>query len=60
MNVYDPLESTAAAEAIARYGLWWFEDICEPLDFETLSAVGTTYEHPLAAGEALFGLSEAR
>ena len=43
-----------AADALAPLGLWWFEDICDPLDFETLAAVARRYTAPLAAGEALF------
>jgi hypothetical protein len=38
---------------------WWFEDICDPLDFETL-AVATRYAGPIAAGEALFSAAEAK
>jgi D(-)-tartrate dehydratase len=37
----------------------WFEDVCDPLDFETLSAVSRRYAAPIAAGEALFSAAEA-
>ncbi|MGH6620844.1 MAG: enolase C-terminal domain-like protein, partial [Alphaproteobacteria bacterium] len=40
--------------------LLWFEDICDPLDFETLAAVVQSYDGPIAAGEALFSAAEAR
>ena len=45
---------------LSGYGLWWFEDICDPLDFETLADVAASYPSPIAAGEALFSLPEAR
>ncbi len=60
MNSYDAKESLAAAAALAPYGLRWFEDICDPLDFETHSAVAARYDGAIAAGEALFSEAEAR
>jgi L-alanine-DL-glutamate epimerase-like enolase superfamily enzyme len=56
---YDAATAPKAAAALAPYGLWWFEDICDPLDFETLAAVAQDYNGPIAAGEALFSESEA-
>ena len=50
----------AAARALAPHDLWWLEDICYPLDFETHAAVAAAYEPPIAAGEALFSAAEAR
>ena len=60
MNAYGAEESLQAASALGPYGLWWFEDVCDPLDFETLAAVAKHYEHPVAAGEALFSEAEAK
>jgi D(-)-tartrate dehydratase len=60
MNSYSPEQSLAAAKALAPYGLGWFEDICDPLDLDTHAAVAAAYPHPLAAGEALFSLAEAK
>jgi D(-)-tartrate dehydratase len=60
MNAYGPRESLAAAAALAPYGLWWLEDISDPLDFDTLAAVAARYDGPIAAGEALFSTAEAR
>ncbi len=60
MNQYDAARSAQAADALARYGLWWFEDICNPLDFETLAAVARTYRGRIAVGEALFSEDEAK
>lgn len=59
MNRYDPESALRAAETLAPYGLHWFEDVCDPLDFETLASLGRLYEPPLAAGEALFSLADA-
>jgi L-alanine-DL-glutamate epimerase-like enolase superfamily enzyme len=59
MNAYAGAQSFAAAAALQRYGLWWFEDVCDPLDFTTLAEVAATYDGPIAAGEALFSEAEA-
>lgn len=59
MNAYDPDMSLAAATALARFGLWWFEDVCDPLDFATQARVAARYDSPIAAGEALFSAAEA-
>jgi len=60
MNAYDRAACLTAAEALAPFGLRWFEDICPPLDFETLAAAAQAYPSPIAAGEPLFSLDEAR
>jgi L-alanine-DL-glutamate epimerase-like enolase superfamily enzyme len=60
MNTYDPRAALRAAKALAPLGLWWFEDVCGPLDFETHAAVAAAYPGRLAAGEALFSSDEAR
>jgi L-alanine-DL-glutamate epimerase-like enolase superfamily enzyme len=57
---YDLAGGIAATSALAPFGLWWFEDICDPLDFATLAHVATLYEPPIAVGEALFSLAEAK
>jgi D(-)-tartrate dehydratase len=60
MNRY-PLEvGMQAAKALMPYHLRWFEDVCDPLDFETQAQVAQAYHPPLAAGEALFSLADAR
>lgn len=60
MNVYDPDAALEAARALAPLGLWWFEDICDPLDFATHARAAAAYPGPIAAGEALFSRAEAR
>ena len=57
---YNAKTGPMAAAMLAPYGLWWFEDICDPLDFETQAAVIANYQGPVAAGEALFSLAEAK
>ena len=60
MNVYHGETCRAAASALAPLKLWWFEDVCDPHDFDTQSAVASLYQGPLGAGEALFSVGEAR
>ena len=60
MNSYGEGEAEKAACALSRFDLWWFEDICDPHDFVTHSAVTAIYESPVAAGEAIFSTAEAR
>lgn len=59
MNSYDADTALTAAKALARLEPWWFEDICDPLDFETHARIAECYEHPIAVGEALFSKAEA-
>lgn len=60
MNAYGPDDAREAATALAALGPWWIEDICDPLDFDTLAVVAGRSPVPIAAGEALFSLAEAR
>jgi D(-)-tartrate dehydratase len=60
MNRYSPDEAVQAAHALAPYGLRWFEDVCDPLDFATHARIAELYPPPLAAGEALFSAADAR
>jgi L-alanine-DL-glutamate epimerase-like enolase superfamily enzyme len=60
MNAYDGRDSLAAAAELEPYGLWWFEDVCDPLDFDTLAAVAAAYGGAIASGEALFSAAEAK
>jgi L-alanine-DL-glutamate epimerase-like enolase superfamily enzyme len=59
MNSYDGATALRAATALADAGIWWFEDICDPHDFDTLARVAAAYRRPVAAGEALFSVAEA-
>jgi L-alanine-DL-glutamate epimerase-like enolase superfamily enzyme len=57
---YDARTSLDAAKALRDLRLMWFEDICDPHDFETQSAVTAVYDEPIASGEALFSAAEAK
>jgi D(-)-tartrate dehydratase len=60
MSRYDPDQAVQAAHALAPYGLRWFEDMCDPLDFAAHARIAELYAPPLAAGEALFSAADAR
>lgn len=60
MNTYDATTVDIAAAMLEPFGLWWFEDICDPLDLPLQADVATRYAPPIAAGEALFSLAEAK
>jgi L-alanine-DL-glutamate epimerase-like enolase superfamily enzyme len=60
LTAYAPAESRAMAAALAPLGPWWLEDIADPHDFDTLADIAAVYSPPLAAGEPLFSLAEAR
>lgn len=60
MNHYSLKEAVQVSKALTPYGLMWFEDSCDPLDYETQRRIAAAYNLPLAAGEALFSLADAR
>jgi D(-)-tartrate dehydratase len=60
MNAYSPRRAQEAAAALERYRLKWFEDVCDPLDFETHRKLTAAYGPPISAGEAIFSASDAR
>ncbi|WP_175907532.1 enolase C-terminal domain-like protein [Burkholderia sp. BCC1640] len=60
MNAYDATSGRAAAAMLAPFELWWFEDLCDPLDLPLHADLIVQYAPPVAAGEALFSLAEAK
>jgi len=60
MNSYSPKSALEAVHALQPYQLRWFEDICDPLDYETHRDIVEVYALPVSAGEALFSLVDAR
>lgn len=48
------------AEALSEYDLFWYEEPGDPLDFDLQSAVAAAYDGPLATGENLFSMQDAR
>ena len=41
-----------------RFGLRWFEEPCDPLDFALLAEIAATYAPPLSTGENLFSTQD--
>ncbi len=56
----DPETAIAYGEALRPYGLLWFEEPGDPLDFEMLAELAKLYDGPLATGENLFSRHDAR
>ena len=48
------------AKALAPYGLFWYEEPGDPLDYELQAALAAHYEGPMATGENLFSMQDAR
>jgi L-alanine-DL-glutamate epimerase-like enolase superfamily enzyme len=51
-------EALAYARGLAPYGLRWFEEPCDPLDFALLAEIASVYEAPLSTGENLFSTQD--
>lgn len=60
MNSYERSDASATSQAIEAFDLAWFEDICDPLDYETHKHIAEIYRPPISAGEALFSAVDAR
>ena len=50
----------AYADALAPYGLRWYEEAGDPLDYHLQSELAAHYPLPLATGENLFSMQDAR
>jgi L-alanine-DL-glutamate epimerase-like enolase superfamily enzyme len=48
------------ARALEPYRLRWFEEAGDPLDYQLQATLGEHYPHPLATGENLFSMQDAR
>ena len=57
---YDLDEAIACGAAIAPYGLRWYEEPLDPLDYLLHAALATRYAPALATGENLFSMQDAR
>jgi L-alanine-DL-glutamate epimerase-like enolase superfamily enzyme len=57
---FDLPTALAYAEALGAYDLFWFEEPGDPLDFELQRALSDAYEGPMATGENLFSVQDAR
>jgi L-alanine-DL-glutamate epimerase-like enolase superfamily enzyme len=46
------------ARGLAPFGLRWFEEPCDPLDFALLAELAAAYKPPLSTGENLFSTQD--
>jgi len=56
----DHVEAEAYCAALSPYGLRWFEEVGDPLDYELNRRVCEMYDGPIATGENLFSRQDAR
>jgi L-alanine-DL-glutamate epimerase-like enolase superfamily enzyme len=47
-------------EALETYGLLWYEEVGDPLDYQLNATLSEHYPHPIATGENIFSLQDAR
>lgn len=57
---FDLETAIAYACALAPYGLRWYEEAGDPLDYELQSKLAAHYPGPMATGENLFSMQDAR
>jgi L-alanine-DL-glutamate epimerase-like enolase superfamily enzyme len=57
---FDLETALAYARALAPYELRWYEEAGDPLDFELQAKVCEIYSPPVATGENLFSMQDAR
>ncbi len=57
---FDLETALAYAHALAPYGLRWFEEAGDPLDFVLQAELAPHYPGPMATGENLFSVQDAR
>ncbi len=48
------------ARALDPYGLFWYEEVGDPLDYRLNATLSEHYVNPIATGENLFSLQDAR
>jgi D(-)-tartrate dehydratase len=57
---FDTPTALAYGRALAGYGLRWYEEPGDPLDYALMAELAEAYEPPLATGENLFSHQDAR
>src|SRR5260370_10300939 len=57
---FDLDTAIAYAEALAPYGLRWYEEAGDPLDYDLQAKLAPRYPGPMATGENLFSVQDAR
>lgn len=48
------------AKALEKYDLFWLEEVGDPLDFEIQKELANHYKNPMATGENIFSVQDAR
>src|SRR3712207_1653324 len=48
------------AKALSAYDLFWYEEAGDPLDYELQAELANHYPKPMATGENLFSMQDAR
>jgi D(-)-tartrate dehydratase len=57
---FDLETAIAYAHALEPYGLFWYEEAGDPLDYALQAALAEHYAPPMATGENLFSMQDAR
>jgi D(-)-tartrate dehydratase len=57
---FDMDTAIAYAKALSRYDLFWYEEAGDPLDYELQAVLREYYDKPMATGENLFSMQDAR
>ncbi len=57
---FDMDTAIAYAKALSTYELFWYEEAGDPLDFELQAVLRNYYDGPMATGENLFSMQDAR
>jgi D(-)-tartrate dehydratase len=57
---FDLATALAYAEALRPYGLFWYEEAGDPLDYALQAELSRRYDRPMATGENLFSHQDAR
>ena len=56
----DLKDAIAYAKALSQYDLFWYEEPGDPLDYELQAELAKHYDKPMATGENLFSMQDAR
>src|SRR5471032_625441 len=57
---FDLDTAIAYAKALSKYDLFWYEEAGDPLDFALQAELAKHYDKPMATGENLFSMQDAR
>jgi L-alanine-DL-glutamate epimerase-like enolase superfamily enzyme len=57
---FDLKQAVAYAKAMSQYDLFWYEEAGDPLDYQLQAELANHYAKPMATGENLFSMQDAR